>query len=75
MKLADIKTLFTGKNSHIEHLRRQRAILVEQQRQLATMVQAIGTQLEDEMTKDDMKTSGNVTRPSLCGSTNLDTQI
>lgn len=49
MKLADIKNLLASGSSSVEHLRRQRESLVEQQAHLAGMIQAVDNLLEKEM--------------------------
>ncbi|MFC6354490.1 MerR family transcriptional regulator [Rothia nasimurium] len=50
MKLTDIKEALASSSTSLEHLRRQRQALMEQQQQLSAMVTAIDTLMENEMT-------------------------
>lgn len=54
MKLADIKSLLASDSSSVEHLRRQRESLVEQQAHLADMIQAVDNLLEKEMNNEKL---------------------
>lgn len=55
MKLAEIKELLVDGSSPLEHLRRQREALMEQQARLLGMVRAIDTLLEKEMEKEKLE--------------------
>lgn len=55
MKLAEIKELLADGSSPLEHLRRQREALMEQQARLLGMVRAIDTLLEKEMKKEKLE--------------------
>ncbi|WP_237189548.1 MerR family transcriptional regulator [Rothia nasimurium] len=50
MKLTDIKEALASSSTSLEHLRRQRQALIDQQQQLSAMVAAIDTLMENEMT-------------------------
>ncbi|WP_237242270.1 MerR family transcriptional regulator [Rothia nasimurium] len=50
MKLNDIKEALASSSNSLEHLRKQRQALMEQQQQLSAMVTAIDTLMENEMT-------------------------
>ncbi|MGV3017703.1 MerR family transcriptional regulator [Rothia sp. 88186D007BW] len=50
MKLTDIKEALASSSTSLEHLRRQRQALMDQQQQLSAMVAAIDTLMEIEMT-------------------------
>ncbi|XCB30406.1 MerR family transcriptional regulator [Arcanobacterium hippocoleae] len=54
MRLSDIKNLLNFDSSSLEHLRRQREILVDQQAQISAMVEAIDKLMEKEMNNETL---------------------
>ncbi|MDC4232519.1 MerR family transcriptional regulator [Actinomyces sp. B33] len=54
MRLAEIKQLLADGSSSIDHLRRQREILIDQQSHISEMVRAIDTLLEKEMSDEKL---------------------
>lgn len=62
MKLAEIKDLLADGSSNLEHLRRQRERLIDQQAQLSEMVRAIDKLLEKEMHNEtlDLRQIGDI---------------